>query len=80
MLDREVESKYVFTVVVRDTPISGQENRYTAIVRVWVLDVNEHPPLVDPPRYFIFPREDTTVNSKLTTEVEVQWDFVSKCI
>ncbi len=69
---------YELTVVVQDTPlpvngmpVSPQTN--TAIIRITVLDVNEHPPQADPARYFVSIPEDTPTGSGLDTTVPAYW-------
>ncbi len=78
VLDREEQSMYELTVVVQDTPlpvngmpVSPQTN--TAIIRITVLDVNEHPPQADPARYFVSIPEDTPTGSGLDTTVPAYW-------
>ena len=80
VLDREVQSVYVFSVIARDSPLSGSENSVTAFVRIEVLDVNEHPPIPDPGAYFLFISEDTTVLAPLQTYVRVQWTTICECL
>ena len=80
VLDREVQSVYLFSVIARDSPLSGSENDVAAFVRIEVLDVNEHPPIPDPSNYFLFIAEDTMVPAPLQTFVRVQWTTDSKCL
>ena len=77
-LDREAQAEYTFTVGVRDNPISGSPLVDTAEVRVTVTDVNEHNPLADPSRYYIFVPEDTSPGTELPTYVEVAWNSNGK--
>ena len=80
VLDREVQSVYRFSVIARDSPLSGPENSATAFVQIEVLDVNEHPPVPDPSSYYLFISEDTAVPAPLQTFVRVQWTTICECL
>lgn len=77
-LDREEQAEYQFRVAAQDNPTSGGSFVDTALVRVTVTDVNEHPPQVDPPNYFVFVPEDTLPNTELQTFVSVSWNYERK--
>ena len=70
-LNREEGSQYTFTVIARDSPISGPSNLRTTQVRVDVIDVNEHQPEADPNQYYIFVEENT--QPFLQTFAASQW-------
>ena len=78
VLDREEQSEYEFLVGVQDNPTVGGSLVDTALVRVTVMDVNEHSPQVDPPNYFVFVPEDTLPNTELQTFVSVSWNYERK--
>ena len=77
-IDREVQSEYQFTVIVRDTPLFDTENTDTAQIKITVRDVNEFPPLADPSIYYTLIPESTAVNSPLETFVTVRWSTTRK--
>ena len=76
VLDREVDSEHVLTVIARDSPISGTANSAIVSVRVTVIDENEHEPIADPEVYYSQVYENTPVGERISTSVDVMWSTV----
>ena len=79
-LNREEQAAYTFTVIVWDSPVDGSRNLRTTQVSIDVLDQNEHSPESDPPQYFIFAEEDTSIPLPLQTYAASQWNTAGKYI